>query len=122
MKLRIKSNSIRFRLTKSDVRQLSSKGFLEDSISFGTAQLLFAVKATVSQTMAVTFVSDTITLFLPQHTITELADTDKVGFESNTGELHVLVEKDFTCLENVAEDQSDNYTNPLAKKYREQGR
>jgi len=26
-----------------------------------------------------------------------------------------LVEKDFKCLDNVAEDQSDNYPNPLAK-------
>jgi len=119
MKLRIKNKSIRFRLTKSDVEQLSTKGFLEDSVSFGTASLMFGVKATISQMITVTFVSDTITLFLPQHMITELADTGKVGFESNAGELHVLVEKDFTCLANVAEDQGDNYPNPLAEKYDE---
>lgn len=120
MKLRIKSNSIRFRLTKSDVEQLSTKGLLEDSVGFGTASLMFAVKATISQTITATFENDTITLFLPQHMITELASTGKVGFESQARELHVLVEKDFTCLENVAEDQSDNYPNPLAEKYHEQ--
>jgi hypothetical protein len=26
--------------------------------------------------------------------------------------LYLLVEKDFKCLDNVAEDQSDNYENP----------
>jgi hypothetical protein len=48
--------------------------------------------------------------------INALADTDKVGFENTDGELHLLVEKDFTCLDNVAEDQSDNFPNPLAEK------
>jgi hypothetical protein len=119
MKIRIKNNSVRFRLTKSDVSQLAEKGFLEDSISFGNAALAFAVKATISQTLTATFVNDEITLFLPQHMVTELASTDRVGFEDTAGELHVLVEKDFTCLENVAEDQSDNYPNPLADNYKE---
>ncbi len=120
MKLRIKTDDIRFRLSRTDVNDLVTKGYLEDNISFGTASLLFAVKETISPTITVTFVSDTITLFLPQHMVAELADTDKVGFETNAGELHILVEKDFTCLENVAEDQSDNYPNPLAEKYNEQ--
>jgi len=119
MKLRIKNNSIRFRLTKSDVSQLAEKGFLEDSISFGNTALTFAVKATISQTITTTFVNDEITLFLPQHMIFGLANTDKVGFEDKAGDLHVLVEKDFTCLENVAEDQSDNYPNPLTDNYKE---
>jgi hypothetical protein len=48
--------------------------------------------------------------------IREFAETDKVGFEGKHGALNLLVEKDFTCLDNVAEDQSDNYPNPLADK------
>jgi len=27
-------------------------------------------------------------------------------------QLHLLLEKDFVCLDNTAEDQSDNYPNP----------
>jgi len=48
--------------------------------------------------------------------IDELIYTDKVGFENADGKLHLLVEKDFVCLDEVAEDQSDNYPNPLAKQ------
>jgi hypothetical protein len=48
--------------------------------------------------------------------IIEFVNTDKVGYEGTHGNLHLLVEKDFTCLDNVAEDQSDNYPNPLAAK------
>jgi len=52
--------------------------------------------------------------------IDELATTDRTGFENNAGGLQLLVEKDFTCLDNVAEDQSDNYSNPLNEKYLEE--
>jgi hypothetical protein len=37
-----------------------------------------------------------------------------VGFDDKNGPVQLLVEKDFTCLDNVEEDQSDNYPNPLA--------
>ena len=33
---------------------------------------------------------------------------------SNGKELFLLVEKDFVCLDNTFEDQSDNYPNPNA--------
>ncbi len=46
--------------------------------------------------------------------MSQLDNTDEVGFENEQGKLFLLVEKDFTCLDNVSEDQSDNYPNPLA--------
>jgi hypothetical protein len=90
MKIRIKGNSLRYRLTKSDVAQLAEEGHLQEEIDF--------------------------ILFVPNDVIKELAETDKVGFEGKHESLHLLVEKDFTCLDNVAEDHSDNYPNPLADK------
>jgi hypothetical protein len=44
-------------------------------------------------------------------------DTDLVGFQHeydlrNGTKLFLLVEKDFVCLDNTFEDQSDNYPNP----------
>jgi hypothetical protein len=46
----------------------------------------------------------------------EWASTDRVGYESNHNQMYLLIEKDFKCLDNVAEDQSDNYPNPLSLK------
>jgi hypothetical protein len=120
MKLRIKSNSIRFRLTKSDVSKLAATGSLDESVSFGASSLAFAIRTSAGNALASVFNNDTVTLFMPQHMITELAETDKVGFESREGDLHLLVEKDFTCLENIGEDQSDNYPNPLAHQHHEE--
>jgi hypothetical protein len=51
---------------------------------------------------------------MPKRIAAELINTDKVGFDAKCGALQLLVEKDFTCLDNVDEDQSDNYPNPLA--------
>lgn len=116
MKLRIKSNSIRFRLTKSDVSKLAATGGLDESVSFGASSLAFAVRTSAGNALTSNFNNNTVTLFMPRHMITELAETDKVGFESREGDLHLLVEKDFTCLENVTEDQSDNYPNPLTQQ------
>jgi hypothetical protein len=53
-------------------------------------------------------------MFMPNAMAEEWTSTDQVGFENNGGQLYLLIEKDFKCLDNVAEDQSDNYPNPLA--------
>jgi hypothetical protein len=116
MKIRIKGNSLRFRLTKSDVAQLAEEGHLQEEIDFGSQQLYYAIKAVEDDHLSSIFRENTIILFVPNDVIKELAETDKIGFEGKHGSLHLLVEKDFTCLDNVVEDQSDNYPNPLADK------
>jgi hypothetical protein len=121
MKIRIKSNSVRFRLTLSDVKILSETGYLEEKVDFGDQSLSYAITITAGGKLLSAFKNDTISLFMPGHMITELQDTGKVGFENVEGPVHLLVEKDFTCLDNVTEDQSDNYPNPLAEKYDEGG-
>jgi len=50
---------------------------------------------------------------MPAAMVHEWVETEKVGFEYTDSHLYLLVEKDFQCLDNVAEDQSDNYPNPL---------
>jgi hypothetical protein len=116
MKLRIKSDSIRYRLTKTDVNDLAEAGYIDDKVNFAGQTLLYAIQAKEDDVLTSTFENNKITLFMPQSMISELKNTDKVGFENTTGVLHLLVEKDFTCIDNAAEDQNDNYPNPLAEK------
>jgi hypothetical protein len=119
MKLRIKSDSIRYRLTRTDVKDLAATGYIDDKVNFGGQSLSYAIQATEGDALKSTYENNKITLFMPQSMISELQNTDKVGFENSSGALYLLVEKDFTCLDNVAEDQSDNYPNPLAENYYE---
>jgi len=116
MKLRIKGNSLRYRLTKSDVTAIIKDGRLEERTEFGHQTLSYVLQTTTDYDLSATFKDNRITLFVPHTMIDKLANTDEVGFESGQGKLFLLVEKDFTCLDNVAEDQSDNYPNPLAEK------
>jgi hypothetical protein len=120
MKIRIKSNSLRFRLTRSDVKKLAATGHLDEKVIFGEQSLIYAIKLTDDRQLSSAFKNDTITLFMPKSMFSELINSDRAGFENNSEALHLLVEKDFTCLDNVAEDQSDNYPNPLAEKFYEE--
>ncbi|HAL82509.1 MAG TPA: hypothetical protein DCO83_09955 [Mucilaginibacter sp.] len=121
MKIRIKSNSIRYRLTRSAIKKLALTGYLDDKVSFGKQSLIYAIRLTDDKELSSTFVDHTITLLMPKGMINELINTNRVGFENDAGPLHILVEKDFACLDNVNEDQSDNYPNPLADKNYEEG-
>jgi hypothetical protein len=121
MKIRINGNSVRFRLTRSDVKQLAITALLEEKVDFGGQSLIYAIRLGNGKDLTSSFQNNTITLFMPERMIGELADTDAVGFENRNGDLRLLVEKDFTCMDNVAEDQSDNYPNPLGKNFYEQG-
>ncbi|MDR6945130.1 DUF7009 family protein [Mucilaginibacter pocheonensis] len=116
MKIRIKGNSLRYRLTKTDVERFLNNGYLEEQTVFGSSVLTYAVKVYNSSHLSASFDDNKITLFMPESMANEWVSTDKVGFEENNGQLYLLIEKDFKCLDNVAEDQSDNYPNPLSGK------
>ncbi|HEY9533907.1 MAG TPA: hypothetical protein VIQ77_05195 [Mucilaginibacter sp.] len=116
MKIRIKGNSIRYRLTKTDVDQFNKAYYLAESTNFGSTQLIYALEAKEQDAVTTSFIDNKITVTVPIAKAVELAKTDTVGFDGKDGELYLLIEKDFKCLDDVAEDQSDNYPNPLAAK------
>jgi hypothetical protein len=123
MKIRIKGNSLRYRLTRPEVDRVAATGFIEEKIDFGPAALYYALRSTDQDQMHVSFTDNRITLYLPATMIREWIGTDRVGFENRmeyagTGKtLTLLVEKDFTCMDKVDEDQSDQYPNPLKSFY-----
>lgn len=114
MKIRIKGNSLRYRLTRIDVDKFSQNGYIEETTDFGTQTLTYALQQTRFCNLSAVFEDNKITLFIPEVMADEWFLTDRVGFEYQYNGLFLLVEKDFKCLDNVAEDQSDNYPNPLA--------
>jgi len=116
MKIRIKGNALRYRLTKSDIAAIIEGGRLEERTEFGHQTFVYALQTTPDYDLSAAFHENTITLFVPHTMIDQLANTDEIGFENEQGKLYLLVDKDFTCLDNVAEDQGDNFPNPLADK------
>lgn len=114
MKIRIKGNSLRYRLTKSDIDCFSNNGYIEETICFGNQKLVYALQRFRVDELTADFNDQKIVLYVPLAITEEWTTTDRVGFENNDSSLYLLIEKDFKCLDNVAEDQSDNYPNPLA--------
>jgi len=119
MKLRIKGNSIRIRLTKTEVASISSEeGYLEEEISFGNTKLIYALQQVgTGNELSASFEGNKITLFVPSALTNGWPQNNVVGFEANmplgdNRSLYLLLEKDFVCLDHTTEDQSDNYENP----------
>jgi hypothetical protein len=115
VKIRIKGNSIRFRLTRTDVKALAENGSISEFINFGEKKLGYEIRQTSLEQMSVSMTDYTICVAMPATMTQDWVDTDKVGFESVSGTVYLLVEKDFACIDNTLEDQSDNYPNPLIK-------
>ncbi len=118
MKLRIKGNTIRFRLTKSEVEFFGKENYLEEKTEFGNNSLVYSLRTVEDEKLTADFSNNTISLFVPANLAMEWIHTEKVGMESemeisNGKKLFLLLEKDYKCLDTVAEDQSDNYENPL---------
>jgi hypothetical protein len=116
MKIRIKGNSLRYRLTKTDIERFNKHGYIEEITDFGEQQLIYALQRYTLSNLTASLQNNVITLFIPAHMVNELATTERVGFDGNDNQLYLLIEKDFKCLDAVTEDQSDNYPNPLLEK------
>lgn len=122
MKIRIKGNSVRFRLTRSEVDSFEIEGYIEERTEFGSSSLIYALQRVADgDQLSAQFDNNKITLLIPSAIADEWTGTEKVGYDARMnigGEntLYLLLEKDFKCLDETIEDQSDNYENPLALK------
>ncbi len=107
MKLRIKGNTIRFRLTKSEVEYFGKENQLEEKTEFGNCSLTYFLKTVDDEKLSAGSSNNTISLFVPMHLAKEWMGTEKVGLEDememgNGKKLFLLLEKDFKCLDTVA--------------------
>ncbi|MEL6974899.1 MAG: hypothetical protein AAGL29_05825 [Bacteroidota bacterium] len=122
MKIRVKGNSVRFRLTKSEVEAFSQTGMYSETTEFASKTLTYALVAKSDITeLEADFKEDTIIIYFPKSEQSVWATSNRVGYANSvdwndTKALSLLVEKDFTCLDNTIEDQSDNYPNPRLAK------
>ncbi len=122
MKLRIKGNSIRLRLGRSEVSNLVAGEIIEESTTFdpeGRQRLtfrLFSTKAVVE--VSASFEDGSLTVRLPTDLARNWGTTERIGIEavqpsSNGTSLRILIEKDLECLDAPPEEsQADAYPRP----------
>jgi hypothetical protein len=121
MKLRIKGDSVRLRLTRQEVRELDERGEVANKIRFdGGAALVYRVKRdAVVGTLSAAYDRNTIEVLIPEQVARTWCNTDVITLEytrhTEEGGLHIIVEKDFSCLEpRAGEDESDQFPHPRA--------
>ena len=105
-------------MSRSEVDTLAAEGYLQEQICFGNNSLVYALQVNEDQdVLSADFTGNTITMYAPGALIKNWPLNDIVGFDArmplaDNGNLYLLLEKDFVCLDATSEDQSDNYENP----------
>lgn len=125
MKLRILDDSLRLRLSQSEVQQLRTSGRVHATVHFGPGpeqQLVYAlVVDPEAQRVTASLTDREIVVYLPKAAAEAWAESsDEVGLhgEQSYGpeqHLELLIEKDFKCLvARPGEEAYDGFANPKA--------
>jgi hypothetical protein len=121
MKLRIRANTLRFRLTQGECAALADGGICEEQTILAPGQVFtYKIVAVAGKgIIRCVFEAGALAVFVGDESIKEWAEGAQVGMEAtlpNGAEpgLFVIVEKDFKCLTPRAEDEDrDTFPNPL---------
>ena len=121
MKLRIRDNSVRLRLTRGEVEQLRDTGLVSARTGFpGGRDFQYVVESSPASVNPGAFLSEcVITVRLPETTVLAWANSEQVSIRGeqhlDDDKLTILVEKDFACLApREGEDESDMFPHPAA--------
>jgi hypothetical protein len=118
MKIRMLNNSIRLRLSQGDIKVLEESGKIIERVNFPSGQeLSYSLMRNEEEMITADFMDSEINTFIPVNLLSEWINTDKVGFEqdlpiSGGGTFKILIEKDFKCLTERSEDESDLFPHP----------
>ena len=115
MKLRLQGNSVRLRLTRSEVGRLRDTGLVEESVDFGGGErLVYRLQSRPEpDPVRAGFSQDMVTVSLSAEVAQAWAASDEVGVYAQSGALAISIEKDFRCLTRPLDEQErDAYPHP----------
>ena len=120
MKLRFENNSIRFRIRKSELKQLKQHGFVKDEVTFPNAVLTYELRVSDVPEINPVLAENNIVIYIPLIAAHHWIDTEEIGLYRliNLDEdeaLNVIIEKDFPCKDRPEEDKTDTFTELVDK-------
>jgi hypothetical protein len=120
MKLRIQGDSLRLRLTRSEVDAIASGGASENVMRFGPdRELRYRLEVRAYGPVEASFDQNLLSVYLPESEAARWTGSEQVSIRAEQAlpggaALSILVEKDFECLEpRPGEDSSNLFENPL---------
>lgn len=113
MKLRIKGDTVRLRLTQSEVAAVADGEAVVETTSL--PQPFTCALETWGETIGAAFVGGRMTVNIPPAIALRWASTEEVSLRGREGGVEILVEKDFACLiPREGEEDPDAFPNPQA--------
>lgn len=121
MKLRLRGDSLRFRLTQGEVSKLHAGESVRESVHFSSASdhsFRYSIEPSCSaEHLCARFENGEILVEIPKALLELWASTDQVGVEfaqplTEGKALRLVIEKDFRCLRQRSEDEQDNFPHP----------
>jgi hypothetical protein len=120
MKLRIQGNSLRLRITPSELNRLLETGRIEETIHFASGEnalLTYALEhADDASAIGVRYSPQEVAIVLSSPVARRWAGARDVGvyaeLHTRHGALSVAVEKDFACLDRNDAENADTFPNP----------
>lgn len=124
MKLRMKGNSLRLRVTRSDLEKLRNNARVEETTWLGPDQqsrLTYALEHNAQvRSTALRFTPPVISAVIPTAEFERwVGSDDQVGIYATIdlgprGSLELIIEKDFACLHGTDAENQDAFPNPHA--------
>ena len=123
MKLRIMGDSIRLRVSRSELDRFLQGERIEDTIHFSSepdAKLTYALEnAAFGASTRVHYSIGHITVLLSKDHVRTWSGTSQVGIYTSAeigseNSLELVIEKDYACLDRSDEDKTDTFENPHA--------
>ena len=126
MKLRITTNSLRLRVSQSDLARFMESGRIEEAIHFAAdacAQFSYALEQSEAQRdISIRYQPQAVTVVIPGSEARDWAGGNQVGIygdvDVGVSKLAVIVEKDFACLDGSDRGNIDTFPNPKGRTNR----
>jgi hypothetical protein len=121
MKLRIKGNSMRLRVSPSEVTRLLKTGRIEETIYFvpeGDAKLTYALElGPAAAGIRLRYQANEVAMVIPANDAKAWAEGEQEGIYGAAGggerRLELAIEKDFACLDKGEEENRDTFPHPM---------
>jgi hypothetical protein len=123
VKFRIQGNSLRLRISKSELARCAETGLLQETVYFGLergSELTYVLaQEDNGPGLKVEASAGRLTVLVPSEVARTWAQSDQVGIDGavdlgDRGTLSILVEKDFACIDRSDEENADAFPNPTA--------
>lgn len=116
MKIRINGDSLRLRLSQTEVRDLVRDGIVRSACQFPQGEFLYQLAIHDADKITAEVQHSTINVYVPRPWVAGWDEDERIGLDSRESNgLYILVEKDFQCLKpRPQEDETDLFPHPQA--------